>query len=108
MKAMRQWTRRRKLHLRSDWSLPELARALEPRVRGWVGYYCRFRGSEFQPVARQLDDLIVRWAMRKYKRFRDHKLRAYSWLVKIKRIQPGLFFHWSGQGSFMAGTMGAR
>jgi len=98
MKAMRQSTRRRRLHHRSEWSVSDLARAINPRVRGWMQYYCRFRGSEFLPVARHLDDLIVRWAMRKYKRFRSHKHRAFAWLTKLKRKQPDLFFYWNGRG----------
>jgi len=81
---------------------------IAPRVRGWINYYCRFRGSEFQPVADHLDRIIVRWAMRKFKRLRGHKHRAFAWLDKVKRERPTLFVHWTGRGSFQVGTMGAR
>ena len=106
--AMRQSTRHRRLHLHSEWSLEDLARTFNPRVRGWMGYYCRFRGSEFYPVANHLDMVIVRWAMRKYKRLRGHKDRAIAWLDRVKRLQPALFVHWCGCGEFRVGTMGAR
>ena len=108
MTAMRQSLRRRRLSLRSDLSLGSLAKYLAPRIRGWMAYYCRFRGSEFQPVADHVDRVIVRWAMRKYKRLRGHKLRAFAWLDRIKRQSPGLFPHWCGRGDFAVGTMGAR
>lgn len=108
LKAMRQSLRQRRLHLRSDLCLDDLAHEVNPRVLGWIAYYCRFRGSEFNPVARHLDDLIVRWAMRKYKRLRGRKVRAYAWLDNIRRERPALFAHWSGDGSFKVGTMGAR
>jgi RNA-directed DNA polymerase len=108
MTAMRQTMRRWHLHLRSDLSLDELACVVAPRVRGWMGYYCRFRGSAFQPVASHIDTIIVRWAMRKYKRLRGHKLRAFAWLIRIKRERPDLFVHWSGRGAFSVGAMGAR
>jgi len=108
MTAMRQTMRRRRLHHRSEWTLAELARAMDPQVRGWVAYYCRFRGSEFQPVASHLDRIIVRWAMRKFKRLRGHKRRAIAWLDRQKRERPATFVHWNGRGAFAVGTMGAR
>jgi RNA-directed DNA polymerase len=108
MTAMRQTMRRWHHHLRSDLSLDELACVVAPRVRGWMGYYCRFRGSAFQPVASHIDTIIVRWAMRKYKRLRGHKLRAFAWLSRVKRERPDLFVHWSGRGAFTVGAMGAR
>ncbi len=108
MTAMRQSMRRWRLKLRSELSLEDLARLTAPRVRGWIRYYCRFRGSEFQPVADHLDRLIVRWAMRKYKRLRGHKSRAFAWLDQVKRERPRLFVHWCGRGSFSVAAMGAR
>lgn len=108
MTAMRQSTRRSRLPLHSSLSLEDLAIRMAPRVRGWMAYYCRFRGSEFQPVADHLDRLIVRWAMRKYKRLRGHKSRAFAWLDRVKRERPDLFVHWCGRGAFSVGTIGAR
>jgi hypothetical protein len=108
MKAMRQSMRRWHLPLRSELSLGDLARMTALRVCGWMRYYCRFRGSEFQPVADYLDRVIVRWAMRKYKRLRGHQTRAFNWLDRVKRRQPGLFVHWCGRGAFSVEAMGAR
>ena len=108
MTAMRQSLRRWHLPLQSALSLDDLARLVAPRLRGWMAYYCRFRGSEFQPVAEHLDRIVVRWAMRKYKRLRGHKSRAFAWLDRLKRDRPGLFVHWCGCGSFSVGAMGAR
>jgi len=51
MIAMRQRVRFWRLQLQSSLSIDELAQVMAPRVRGWINYYCRFRGSEFQPVA---------------------------------------------------------
>jgi RNA-directed DNA polymerase len=106
--AMRQFLRERGLADRSDLSLEQIAGWLAPRIRGWMAYYCRFRGSEFQPVADYIDGLIVRWAMRKYKRLRGHKIRAIAWLDRVKRRSPALFPHWCGRGGFAVGTTGAR
>ena len=69
-------------------------REYAPAIRGWIGYYCRFYGSAFAAIARYLDAVLVRWAMRKFKRLRGHQTRARSWLAAQRRRHPGLFPHW--------------
>ena len=108
MTAMRRSLRERRWFTRSEFSVEQLAELLAPPVRGWMAYYCRFRGSEFQPIAEYIDGCIVRWAMRKHKRLRGHKRRAIAWLDRLKRKSPGLFVHWCGRGDFAVGAMGAR
>lgn len=108
MKAMRASLRASRLHLCSSWSIKDLAAAISVRVRGWMRYYCRFRASAFQPMAEYIDGLIVRWAMRKFKRLRGHKVRAHAWLNRVRKKCPTIFAHWCGVGRFQVGTMGAR
>jgi len=93
-KSIRQRVRHWRLHRRSGSSLEDLARFCGAAVRGWMNYYCRFYRSAFVAVARHLDSVLVRWAMRKYKRLKDHPRRAYRWLCAARRKQPKLFPHW--------------
>jgi len=93
-KSMRQTIRRWKMHLKSAWSLNDLAKRYAPVIRGWMGYYCRFRRSAFQAIRFHLDRVLVRWAMRKFKRLRRHKTRAVSWLREYSQRMPELFPHW--------------
>ena len=93
-KAMRQQSRRWNLHLRSELSLEEISRITSPVVRGWINYYARFYKSALYPTLRHLNDILVRWAMRKFKRLRGHLIRAVFWLGKIAKRQPQLFPHW--------------
>ena len=93
--SIRQTVRSWRLGLKSHSSLEELARWISPVVRGWIGYYCRFHRSAFMVIAKHLDETLVRWAMRKYKRFRGHKTRAIEWLAAVRRTRTGLFPHWS-------------
>jgi len=106
--AMRRSLRQRGLFQRSELSLEQIAKWLAPRVCGWMAYYGRFRRSAFQVVAESIDQSIVRWAMRKYKRLRGHKGRAFAWLNRLKRKSPDWFVHWCGRGAFSVGTAGAR
>jgi RNA-directed DNA polymerase len=79
---------------RSDKSLSDLARMFNPIVQGWINYYGRFYKSWLYPVLRHLNDRLVRWAMRKYKRLHGHHRRAKAWLASVARRDPRLFAHW--------------
>ena len=98
-KAIRQTVRGWRLGLKSYASLDDLAKWISPCMRGWIGYYCRFNASAFYVVADHLDATLVRWAMRKYKRFRGHKERAIDWLSAIRQKQSYLFPHWPAASS---------
>ena len=91
---MRQEMRRWRLPLRSDKAIDDLARMWNPVIRGWIQYYGRFYPSALYPVFAHLNDLLVRWAMRKYKRLRRHHRRAAHWLVGVAGREPRLFAHW--------------
>jgi group II intron reverse transcriptase/maturase len=76
-------------------SLDDLARLINPVVRGWVAYYGRFYRSRcHQIIRRSLTFALVKWAMRKYKRLRGHWVRAYRWLGRVAARDRTLFTHW--------------
>ena len=108
LKAMRQKVRSWRLHLKSETSLQGLAAQCSATIRGWMNYYCYFRGSEFQIMARHIDLVLVRWAMRKYKRLNKRRKRAVRWLEQQFLKYRNLFPHWSLSNWFTAGTMGAQ
>ena len=88
--AIRSW----RLHLRSDRTLEELAQVVNPRVQGWINYYGSYYRSAIHQHLRQLEAYLVRWAIRKYKRFKRHKSWAGTWLGRIAKQAPSLFAHW--------------
>ncbi len=45
-------------------------------------------------VLRNVERYLIRWVMRKYKRFQRHKHRARDWLGRVRKREPGLFVHW--------------
>jgi RNA-directed DNA polymerase len=79
---------------RNNQSLEDLARLVNPSVSGWVNYYGRFYRSALTPVLRHLERALIRWACRKYKRFRGHVTNAAHWLGRVARRDPGLFVLW--------------
>jgi group II intron reverse transcriptase/maturase len=79
---------------RNNQSLEDLARLVNPYVRGWMHYYGRYYRSRCVQVLRHLDDVLVRWVMRKKKRFRRRERAATHWLGRIARRDTSLFVHW--------------
>jgi RNA-directed DNA polymerase len=94
MKAVGKKVRDWHLKSRSGSDLSDLAREINPHVRGWINYYGAFYRSRLQPLARRIDEHIVRWAMRKFKRLRHQPVKAWAWLNVVRRRSVGLFAHW--------------
>jgi len=102
------------LQLRSDKALDDLARTFNPEIRGWFNYYGKFYPSKLQRIWSNLNEYLVRWAMRKYKRFSKSKRRARIFLSNFARNNSNLFVHWElgvlplGGGSRMTGDCHVR
>jgi RNA-directed DNA polymerase len=94
MKAMGREIRSWRLARRSDKSLDDLARMFNNVVQGWINYYGRFYKSRLLYFLRRLNQHLMRWACRKYKRLKRRERRAMTWLAEIARRSPRLFAHW--------------
>jgi RNA-directed DNA polymerase len=86
--------RRWRLHRWSDKTLTDLARSINAIVRGWINYYGRFYRSELIRLLRRINDYLIRWAMRKFKRLRRRPARARRFLADVAGREPSLFAHW--------------
>jgi hypothetical protein len=60
--------------------LPVFAGQLNPLLRGWIAYYGRYAPSALYPLLRYINQTLLAWAMRKFKRFKGHKIRASQFL----------------------------
>jgi len=83
-----------RLHVRTPATLEDLARIVNPSVQGWYNYYGQFYKSELTAHLRHINTYLVRWVMRKFKRFKGHQTRAKEWLRSVARRTPNLFAHW--------------
>lgn len=94
IKAMRLALRRWKLPYRNDLAIGDLVRWLQPVVRGWINYYGRFCPWPLHRALSMVDELVVRWARRKYKWLKLQARRAWNWLERLRSRQPDLLPHW--------------
>jgi RNA-directed DNA polymerase len=107
VKAMGQEMRSWHIARRSDKSLTDLARMFNSIVQGWINYYGRFYKSMLYPLLRRINEHLVRWACRKYKRLRRRERRAKELLARAARRFPALFAHWRFGLKPEGWTMGA-
>jgi RNA-directed DNA polymerase len=89
-RTIRRWT----LHQRSDKSLQDLANMYNPYIAGWINYYGNFYRTQLRSTLMRIDLYVIRWACRKFKRFRHNTEGARAWLERLHRINPTLLVHW--------------
>ena len=94
MKAMRRAIRDLNIRCQTQLSLQDIARKLNPSLRGWIAYYGRFAPSALYPLLRYVNQTLVAWAMRKFKRFKRHKVNAGQFLERLATECADLFVHW--------------
>jgi RNA-directed DNA polymerase len=90
VRAVRDWG----IHAASEKELDDFSRMFDRYIRGWVNYYSRYYPSALHRTFDCINRRLVRWAMKKYKRYRGHQRRATQWLRCVARKQPELFAHW--------------
>jgi hypothetical protein len=86
--------RRWRLHRWIGRSMGEIAREINPIVRGWMQYYGAFYRSALYPVLQRINAYLMRWMRDKYKRLRSMKKAMAAW-QRVTGQYPGLFAHWA-------------
>jgi RNA-directed DNA polymerase len=94
LKAMRREVRQWGLQNRTDMALNDLARLVNPYLRGWINYYSHFYKSAMHNSLRRVDFHLRKWVRRKFKRFKQKPKGAREWLAYVIRTNSGLFAHW--------------
>ena len=92
---MRSTIRELKLRHQTQLSLQDIAQRLNPLLRGWIEYYGRYAPSALYPLLRYVNQTLVAWAMQKFKRFKEHKVRASQFLQRLAAERKDLFVHWA-------------
>ena len=92
--SIRDKIRKTRIRKRTEWTIEHIAEVLNPMIKGWIEYYGHYNLWAVKSVLEYLNDTLMRWAKRKYKKLKGHKTRAYIFLKRIQRAKPDLFIHW--------------
>jgi RNA-directed DNA polymerase len=82
-----------RVHRRTGLRLVDIARYINPIVRGWMQYYGAFYRSALYGVLRRINAYLVRWIRKKYRRLAGYR-KARSCLRRLTGQYPRLFIHW--------------
>jgi len=94
LKKMAREIRRLKIHRRTEMSIEEIAKMLNPKLRGWIYYYGKFRLVCLKHFLHRLNVKLLKWIRNKYKALRYRVRAAKSWLKNVYKNNPDLFAHW--------------
>ncbi|MET8439124.1 group II intron reverse transcriptase/maturase [Streptomyces sp900116325] len=83
-----------RLHRHTEVSETDLARLVNPVVRGWMQYYGAFYRSALYPLLGRINAYLMRWIRKKYKRLRGRKKAQDAWNATVER-RPRFFAHWA-------------
>ena len=80
-------------------TLEEVAKEINPVVRGWINYYGKFYTSKLKTFMREVNLRIIKWARSKYLKIRPSLKKGFIWLKLVSLRKPDLFAHWKILGA---------
>jgi RNA-directed DNA polymerase len=83
-----------RLHHRTNLTEADLARRINPIVRGWMNYYGAFFKSALYPLLERINAYLMRWMRKKFKRLRGRRKAQAAWNQAVVR-RPRFFAHWA-------------
>jgi RNA-directed DNA polymerase len=83
-----------RLHHRTNLTEADLARRINPIVRGWMNYYGAFFKSALYPLLERINAYLMRWMRKKFKRLRGRTKAQAAWNQAVVR-RPRFFAHWT-------------
>ncbi|ORB92604.1 maturase [Mycobacterium persicum] len=88
-REVRSW----RLHHRTGRSFADLARWINPIVRGWMNYYGAFFRSALHPLLARINAYLMRWVRNKYRRYRSRGAFQQAW-QRVTTQYPRFLAHW--------------
>jgi RNA-directed DNA polymerase len=86
--------RKSEFHRWTGCSIYRIAEVFNPKIRGWINYFGKFRIHKLMRIFRIFHWRLIKWAVRRYKRFGGSMHKAGRWLRNLAVCYPGLFVHW--------------
>jgi RNA-directed DNA polymerase len=75
-------------------SIEELAKLVNPVIRGWFNYFSKFAAGAAKRILTYVNLTLARWTKSKFKSMKGSTLKAMRFLKRIAMSNPNLFYHW--------------
>jgi len=72
----------------------EIAKTFNPKLRGWLNYFGKFKPHLLNRIFGLFNWRLIKWAVKKYKRFKGSMRQAGNWIRRIAADYPYIFVHW--------------
>ena len=99
LKRISETVRRWRIDRKTGQTLADLARWINPIVRGWMQYYGRFNHSALYRLLQRINTYLMRFLRNKFKRVRSFKKAKAGWQRIISQY-PRTFAHWAWTTTF--------
>jgi group II intron reverse transcriptase/maturase len=86
--------RKSRFHLWATTTITQIAEEFNPKIRGWINYYGKFRKFGLMRVFKIFHWRLIKWAVSRYKRFNNSMHKAGRWIRQIAKCFPNIFIHW--------------
>ena len=73
-------------------TLELIAKILNSKLRGWVGYFAAFGKTVFRNTMCYLQEKLAWWIKRKYKL--QGNIQGWNKLKELMKVNPKLYYHW--------------
>jgi RNA-directed DNA polymerase len=83
-----------RLHRRTGHTFTDLARMINPVVRGWMNYYGAFYRTALYGLLTRINAYLMRWVRKKYRRLRGRGEFQKAW-QRVTATYPGFLAHWA-------------
>jgi RNA-directed DNA polymerase len=83
-----------RLHRCTGLTWQQIARWINPKIRGWMSYYGAFYRTALYPTLQRINAYLLRWMRRKYRRLRSTRKSLDIWW-RITTQYPRCFAHWT-------------
>lgn len=84
-----------KWHRQSDLTIQEIANQVNQQMRGIIRYYGKFKLWTLERLMLRFESLLVKWVLKKYKKFHGSNSKAQEWIKRLKRDYPTMFYYWT-------------
>jgi group II intron reverse transcriptase/maturase len=86
--------RKYEFHRWTGSDITRIANEFNPKIRGWLNYYGKFRIHKLMRIFHIFHWRLIKWAVKRYKRFGNSMHKGGRWLRNLAVSNPTLFVHW--------------